>query len=101
MTAKLTPGAGAPDEPAAVQLILDDGMTPRVWSNNPGDTYAEHRHDYDKVVYCVAGDVTFRVTGEELVLGQGDRLDIEADTDHSAVVGAAGVRCVEGARGRE
>jgi hypothetical protein len=40
----------------------------------------------------------FHVDGDDVALGPGDRLDIDAGTDHSASVGPEGVTCVEASR---
>ena len=68
------------------------------WSNGPGDRYAPHSHPYRKVLYCVSGSITFRLeaTGEDLTLTPGERIVIEPGVSHSALVGASGVRCLEG-----
>src|SRR5438445_802151 len=29
------------------------------WSNGPDDRYAAHDHNYEKVLYCVDGSITF------------------------------------------
>ncbi|MBI5288172.1 MAG: cupin domain-containing protein [Chloroflexi bacterium] len=75
-------------------------LTPGRWSNGPGDRYGAHSHGYHKVLFCLRGSITFRLTdtGEEIELHPGDRLDIEPSTVHSAVVGPEGVTCVEAAR---
>jgi mannose-6-phosphate isomerase-like protein (cupin superfamily) len=96
MPATVTRGAVAADKQAAARVLREQGSRPRAWGNGPGDRYAEHEHDYAKVLYCVAGEITFRVGGEDLLLRPGDRLDVQAGTRHAALVGASGVRCVEG-----
>jgi quercetin dioxygenase-like cupin family protein len=69
------------------------------WSNAPGDRYAAHTHDYGKVLYCVGGSITFLLDdGRELALKPGDRMVLAPGTRHSAVVGPAGVTCIEGRR---
>jgi quercetin dioxygenase-like cupin family protein len=70
------------------------------WSNGPGDRYAAHVHSYDKVLYCVAGSITFVLEDEarNLELGPGDRMLMPAGTRHSALVGEGGVTCIEGRR---
>jgi quercetin dioxygenase-like cupin family protein len=70
------------------------------WSNGPGDRYAAHNHDYEKVLYCVNGSITFVLVaeGRRLELRAGDRMVLPAGTMHSAVVGAAGCTCIEGRR---
>ena len=70
------------------------------WSNGPGDRYAAHSHDFDKVLYCVSGSITFLVgpDGRRLELNAGDRMELPKGTVHSAVVGAQGCSCIEGRR---
>jgi quercetin dioxygenase-like cupin family protein len=77
-----------------------EGLSPRHWSNAAGDVYAAHSHAHHKVLYCLSGSITFRILddGEEIELFAGDRLDIEAETAHAAVVGREGVTCAEAAR---
>jgi quercetin dioxygenase-like cupin family protein len=70
------------------------------WSNGPRDRYAPHSHAYEKVLYCVAGSITFVLEGEgrELLLKAGDRMVLPAGTVHSALVGPDGCVCIEGQR---
>jgi quercetin dioxygenase-like cupin family protein len=70
------------------------------WSNGPGDSYAPHSHSYEKVLYCVAGSITFVLEseGRRLELQPGDRMVLPRETIHSAVVGPAGCTCIEGQR---
>jgi len=78
-----------------------EGLEPSSWSNGPGDVYAGHVHDYDKVLVVASGSVRFGLTGRDrggnqvVDLGVGDRLDLPAGTTHDAVVGARGVTCLE------
>ncbi|HYI21116.1 MAG TPA: hypothetical protein VEX62_00640 [Candidatus Limnocylindrales bacterium] len=74
-----------------------EGLDPSPWSNGPGDRYAAHSHDYDKVLVAARGDITFHLTelGRDVVLGTGERLDLPAGTEHGATVGSAGVMCLE------
>jgi quercetin dioxygenase-like cupin family protein len=77
--------------------LRDEGLTPGSWSNGPGDRYAAHEHGYDKVLACVAGSIRFGLPdgGGPVLLGEGDRLDLPAGTAHDAIVGPAGVTCLE------
>ena len=70
------------------------------WSNGPGDRYAAHTHNYEKVLYCVDGSITFNLEdeGRELDLKPGDRMVLPRATVHSAVVGSGGCTCIEGHR---
>ncbi len=73
-----------------------EGLDAAPWSNGPGDRYAAHRHDYDKVLVVARGSIVFGVPGAgAFALGEGDRLDLPAATEHDAVVGPAGVVCLE------
>jgi quercetin dioxygenase-like cupin family protein len=70
------------------------------WSNGPGDRYAAHTHNYEKVLYCVDGSITFNLEteGRQLELKPGDRMVLPAGTVHSALVGSHGCTCIEGHR---
>jgi quercetin dioxygenase-like cupin family protein len=100
MGARFTPCTGRFDEREVFAAFEREQLAPHRWSNGAGDVYASHSHDYHKVLYCVRGSIVFTVsaTSERIELHPGDRLDIEPQTKHSAVVGPEGVTCVEAAR---
>lgn len=102
MSATRTARAGDFSETAVAELLAREGLRPSHWSNAPGAIYAAHSHAYHKVLYCLRGSIVFRLesTNEDIELRPGDRLDIEPNTAHSAVVGAEGVACIEAARQR-
>jgi uncharacterized protein YjlB len=85
------------DREALAARLRAEGLQPGSWSNGPGDVYAAHRHAYDKILVCAAGMIVFGLPsrGEAVALGVGDRLELPAGTDHDAVVGPAGVTCLE------
>ena len=74
-----------------------EGLDPGSWSNGPGDRYAPHDHDYDKVLVCAAGSIRFGLPARGITvdLAAGDRLDLPAGTRHDAIAGAAGVSMLE------
>lgn len=78
-------------------LLAAEGLDAGAWSNGPRDRYAAHAHDYDKVLVCAWGSITLRLPdrGEAVDLAAGDRLDLPALTLHDALVGPAGVTCLE------
>jgi quercetin dioxygenase-like cupin family protein len=86
-----------PTEAELQQLMQDEGLTPYRWSNDPGDVYPAHEHDYFKIIYIVSGSITFGfpIDGEPATLMTGDRLDLPAGVRHNAVVGPGGVVCLE------
>jgi quercetin dioxygenase-like cupin family protein len=77
--------------------LAAEGLDASSWSNGPGDRYAVHAHGYDKVIVAVEGSITFVLPGSatEIELRAGDRLDLPAGVAHGAVVGGAGVECLE------
>ena len=93
-------GTDSPTE-ASLRIIMSrEGLRPQSWSNGPGDVYAPHRHDYDKVIYVVSGSITFGLPTErrEMQMGAGDRLELPAGVVHDARVGPEGVLCLEAHR---
>ncbi len=83
---------------AILDRLRNDGLDPTSWSNGPGDRYPGHDHAYDKVIVVERGSITFGTPDGSLHLATGDRLDLPAGTRHDAVVGAAGVVCLEAHR---
>jgi mannose-6-phosphate isomerase-like protein (cupin superfamily) len=77
--------------------LATEGLDASAWGNAPGDTYAAHRHGYDKVLAAEHGSITFHLVelGRDVDLKAGERLDLPAGTLHAATVGGAGVRCLE------
>ena len=89
----------AQDEAALLARLAADGWSEGYgWGNGSGERYPEHSHGYDKALYCVRGSVVFRTAEGDLALQPGDRLELDRGTAHSAVIGPAGVRCVEAHR---
>lgn len=80
-----------------ISAAVVEGASGYAWANAPGDVYSAHRHEYDKVLLCLAGSITFQLpaAGRSVTLQVDERLDLVADTLHAAVVGPSGVRCYE------
>jgi uncharacterized protein YjlB len=77
--------------------LREEGLSPGGWANGPGERYGAHAHTYDKVIVVERGSIRFGLpaSGDSVDLGEGDRLDLPAGTIHDAVVGSAGVSCLE------
>ena len=97
--------AAPPQEQELRKRMQHEGLAPYAWSNGPGDTYAVHSHQYEKVLYCVQGSIRFVLpdhpeTGNNgaIDLAPGDCIVLPAGTRHSANVGSRGVTCLEAAR---
>jgi hypothetical protein len=41
------------------ERLKAENLSPRWWSNGPGDTYDWHEHPYHKVAYCQFGSIQF------------------------------------------
>jgi quercetin dioxygenase-like cupin family protein len=80
-----------------VRRMRDEGLRPSGWGNGPGDRYAAHAHEYDKVIVVECGSIRFGLpaTSDAIELRAGDRLELPAGTCHDALVGPDGVACLE------
>lgn len=80
------------------EVFIREGLFYYDWSNDPGDVYPPHVHDYDKVLLVVSGSITWLLpaTHETIETRAGDRIDLPRGTIHAAVVGPDGVTCLEG-----
>jgi quercetin dioxygenase-like cupin family protein len=89
-----------PTEDALLALYRAEGLQPYSWSNGPHDTYAPHEHGYEKVLRAVRGSIRFDLPerGKSVELQAGDTLILPAGVVHSAIVGPAGVTCLEAHR---
>ena len=78
--------------------LIREGLFPYDWSNSPGDAYAAHAHDYDKIIVVVRGSITWILPGthETIETQAGDRIELPRGTLHAAQVGVQGVTCLEG-----
>lgn len=92
----VTQGAAAPAEAEAI--LAAEGLQPERWSASPGTPFANHSHPHAKVLFCVAGTITFAVGDEHWRMTPGDRLDLPGGTEHTALAGPDGVTCVEAYR---
>ena len=82
----------------AARALAAEGLEAQTWSNQPGFRYGEHDHPYHKVLFCVAGSITFHTPRGDLLLTPGNRLDLLPGTRPSATVGPSGVTCMEAVR---
>lgn len=90
-------GGEQPAESELSDRLAADGLSASGWGNGPGQRYDWHSHEYNKILYCVHGSIVFHTDHGDVELGPGDRLELAAGTAHAALVGPAGVRCIEAA----
>ncbi|RIK34021.1 MAG: cupin [Chloroflexi bacterium] len=91
------PQAQPPTENDIQQKIRAENLRGYTWSNGPYDEYSAHTHSFDKVLYVLAGSITWLLpqTNQEIETRAGDRIALPRGTVHAAKVGAQGVVCFE------
>lgn len=89
-----------PTEAELTAVFIREGLFYYDWSNDPGDVYPPHSHDYDKVLFVLSGSITWLLpaTAEAIETRAGDRVDLPRGIAHAAIVGPEGVTCLEGQR---
>ncbi len=96
MGIRLTPQAAADEKLMRGLFAAENRPHPRRWNGAPGEEYPVHGHGYHKVLFVLEGSITFEDEERKTYrLTAGDRLDIEAGTEHSATAGPQGVECME------
>ena len=50
---------------------------------NPNEKVTEHRHPFTEVRIVISGELIFNVAGNQVLLREGDRIEIPANTRHS------------------
>lgn len=63
-----------PGEDEIAARMRTEGLSPHGWGNGPGDTYGWHEHGYEKVLYCVRGQIVFHTASGDIRLGPGDKM---------------------------
>ncbi|CAL8096268.1 unnamed protein product [Calicophoron daubneyi] len=73
-----------------LQSMLDwlkkEGCSCVDYKFNPGTSFSEHTHSQNKLDCIVTGHLWFKMMGEEVILGPGDRIEIPRNTPHCARV---------------
>ena len=67
-----------------------EGFTPLVIKNEPGYIYEEHEHKETKYLVCLAGSMKVTYGKKTCDFEPGDKLIIQGNTKHTAVVGEKG-----------
>ena len=81
--------------------IARQGLRVQPWTSGPHAAFALHDHPYAKVLVVAQGSMTFTIEPgrRQVAMRVGDRLDLPAGTQHSAIVSDDGVDCLEAHRG--
>jgi quercetin dioxygenase-like cupin family protein len=70
--------------PEQIKLIFqEEGLTPNEETLQPQTMIPDHRHPFDEVRVVMSGALFMNISGNQLLLRAGDRIDIPANTRHS------------------
>ena len=76
----------APLSPSKEQLSIlleNEGLEPFSESLPPNEKIIDHRHPFTEVRIILSGELLFNVAGNQMLLRQGDRIEIPANTKHA------------------
>jgi quercetin dioxygenase-like cupin family protein len=68
------------------EMLAGQGLECELYSDPPRVKYGRHKHPFDDFVVIVSGKMKIMTDKLEWTLTPGDRLDIPANTPHSAEV---------------
>lgn len=73
--------------PEQIKMIFEaEGLEFQEERSPAGSGVVEHRHPFDEVRMVVAGQLLINVSGNQLLLRAGDRIDIPSNTRHGTKV---------------
>jgi len=78
-----------PKKPTLEELkhkLSVEGLESELYSDRPGTKYARHKHPFDDFVMIVSGKMKIATDDGEWLLKPGDRINLPANTVHSAEV---------------
>jgi len=91
-------GTAPLDEGTLRARLAADGFDAWSWTDQPGATYAPHRHENDESLWVITGEIAFVIDGNRYRLAPGDRLQLPAGTVHAAEAGPEGATYLVGER---
>ena len=66
------------------------------WVDEPGKIYEKHVHQDRVSFYVTQGSVSFEFPNKQMVVNQGERIDVPSKIEHTARVGDQGCEYVVG-----
>lgn len=75
---------GIRDEEKIKDLLKRSGYSVYTWQDPPGTYYDTHTHPDREVRWVIEGEVVIGVNGKEIVLKEGDMIELEPGTPHWA-----------------
>ncbi|MFZ4405415.1 MAG: cupin domain-containing protein [Pseudobdellovibrionaceae bacterium] len=76
----------APIQPsleALSKILVHEGLEPQKEIFMSQERISDHRHPFCEVRFIVEGEIIFNVSGNQILLRAGDRIEIPANTKHS------------------
>lgn len=64
-------------------IFAAEGLNPQEEVLPAKRTIADHRHPFDEVRMVISGDLLMNISGNQILLRAGDRIDIPANTRHA------------------
>ena len=74
-------------------IFAAEGMSPVEEVLPPQKKIADLRHPFDEVRMVISGDLLMNISGNQILLRAGDRIDIPANTRHSKAA-SGGNQCI-------
>lgn len=66
-------------------IFVAEGLEPKEEEYPAHGKVVEHRHPFDEIRMVVAGEMLINVSGNQLLLRPGDRIEIPSNTRHETV----------------
>jgi quercetin dioxygenase-like cupin family protein len=83
-----------------IKMIFEaEGITPEDERLAENTTIPDHRHPFDEIRVVMSGSLLMNISGNQILLRSGDRIDIPANTRHSySAQGPDGCDCIVASR---
>ncbi|NPA41574.1 MAG: cupin domain-containing protein [Aquificae bacterium] len=88
---------GIKEEEKIKEILKERGYSVYAWSDAPGTYYPTHTHPDREVRWVVEGEVVIGAEGKEIILKEGDMIELDPDTPHWART-EKGVRYICGSK---
>lgn len=72
-----------PDRQQLARLMEIENLNPEEEVCEKGKTFLEHRHPFAEVRVVVSGELVMKIAGNQILLREGDKIEIPANTRHS------------------
>lgn len=66
----------------ALMILHGEGLEAHEENYAAGSKYIEHRHVFSEIRWVIEGELLVNISGNQILLRQGDRIEIPANTRH-------------------